>query len=101
MDGASVLNLGQAMEATEFLNAQDPMSYESLANLDHTLPLAGSGIWELPFGQKWRWGSSRNRAVDFVAGGWQPGGLNQHQSDALLGFGNRVFNGRLEHCVAK
>ncbi len=89
----------KAMEATEFMNAQDPMPYESLAGLDRTHRLTGSGIWELPFGHKRKWGSGWNRGMDFLAGGWQLGGIYQHQSGAPLGFGNRIFNGDLKNIV--
>ena len=89
----------KAMEATEFLNSADARPYESLAGLDRTHRLTGSGIWELPFGQKRKWGNNWNRGLDFVAGGWQLGGLYQHQSGAPLGFGNRIFNGDLKSIV--
>lgn len=89
----------KSMEATEFLNSADAMPYESLAGLDRTHRLTGSGIWELPFGHKRKWGSSWNRPIDFVAGGWQLGGIYQHQSGAPLGFGNRIFNGDLKNLV--
>ena len=89
----------KAMEATEFLNSADSMPYESLAQLDRTHRLTGSGIWELPFGQKRKWGSNWNRGVDLLAGGWQLGGIYQHQSGEPLGFGNRIFNGDLKTIV--
>jgi len=89
----------KAMEATEFMNPQDPMPYESLAALDRTHRLTGSGIWELPFGHKRKWGATWNRAMDFVAGGWQLGGIYQHQSGAPLGFGNRILFGDLKSIV--
>ncbi len=89
----------KAMEATEFLNPQDPMPYESLSALDRTHRLTGSGIWELPFGAKRKWGTNWNRGLNFVAGGWQLGGIYQHQSGAPLGFGNRIFNGDLKNIV--
>ncbi|MFN7939072.1 MAG: carboxypeptidase regulatory-like domain-containing protein [Bryobacteraceae bacterium] len=89
----------KAMEATEFLNSADAMPYESLAGLDRTHRLTGSGIWELPFGKKRHWGSSWGKPMDFVAGGWQLGGIYQHQSGAPLGFGNRIFNGNLKNIV--
>jgi hypothetical protein len=89
----------KAMEATEFLNSADAMPYESLAGLDRTHRLTGSGIWELPFGHKRKWGSGWNRATDFIAGGWQLGGIYGHQSGAPLGFGNRIFNGDLKNIV--
>ena len=87
------------MEATEFLNTADPRPYESLAGLDRTHRLTGSGIWELPFGRKRHWGSQWNKGLEFVAGGWQLGGLYQHQSGAPLGFGNRIFTGDLKNIV--
>ncbi|MBS1824160.1 MAG: TonB-dependent receptor [Acidobacteria bacterium] len=89
----------KAMEATEFLNSADAMPYESLAGLDRTHRLTGSGIWEVPFGKKRKWGSSWGKPMDFVAGGWQLGGIYQHQSGAPLGFGNRIFNGNLKNIV--
>ena len=89
----------KAMEAVEFLNTGDAMPYESLGGLDRTHRLSGSGIWELPFGQKRKWGSNWHRSLDFVAGGWQLSGLYQHQSGAPLGFGNRIFNGDLHSIV--
>lgn len=89
----------KAMEATEFLNFQDPMPYESLAGLDRTHRLTGSGIWEIPFGRGRHFGSGMHKAVDFIAGGWQLGGIYQHQSGAPLGFGNRIFNGDVKNFV--
>ncbi|MGJ5818311.1 carboxypeptidase regulatory-like domain-containing protein [Paludibaculum fermentans] len=89
----------KAMEATEFMNSQDPMPYESLASLDRTHRLTGSGIWEIPFGRGRHFASGMHKAVDFVAGGWQLGGIYQHQSGAPLGFGNRIFNGDVKNLV--
>lgn len=89
----------KTMEAREFLNTSDPMPYESIADLDRTHRLTGSGIWELPFGNKRKWGSDWNRALDFIAGGWQLGGIYQHQSGSPMGFGNRIFNGDLKSIV--
>ncbi len=89
----------KTMEAVEFLNSSDPMPYESIASLDRTHRLVGSGIWEMPFGRKRKWGASWHPALNFVAGGWQLSGLYQHQSGAPLEFGNRIFNGDLHNIV--
>lgn len=90
----------KAMEATEFLNVSDPRPYENLGSLDRTHRLTGSGIWELPFGHKRKWGSDWNRGLDFLAGGWQLGGIYQHQSGAPLTFSTaRIFNGDLHGIV--
>jgi hypothetical protein len=89
----------KAMEATEFLNEQDPTPYEVVAALDRTHRLVGSGIWELPFGRGRHWGSDWHPVTHFVAGGWQIQGVYQRQSGAPLGFGNRIFNGDLDNIL--
>ena len=89
----------KTMEAREFLNSSDPMPSEVIADLDRTHRLVGSGIWEMPFGHKRKWGASWHPALNFIAGGWQLSGLYQHQSGAPLGFGNRIFNGDLHNIV--
>jgi hypothetical protein len=87
------------MEATEFLNAQNPMPYEVVADLDRTHRVTGSGIWEIPYGRNRRWGAQAPYLVNFVLGGWQFGGVYQHQTGSPLGFGNRIFNGDLHNIV--
>jgi hypothetical protein len=86
----------KSMEATEFLNEQDPTLSEVVSSLDRTHRLVGSGIWELPFGRKRHWGQNWHPALHFIAGGWQIQGVYQRQSGAPLGFGNRIFNGDLD-----
>lgn len=76
------------MQATEFLNATDPMPYRSLSDMDRTHRLVMSGIWELPFGRGRRAGGQWPAALDFFAGGWQLNGMVQRQSGAPLGFGD-------------
>jgi hypothetical protein len=83
----------KTMEAVEFLNASDPMPYRSLSSFDRAHRIVGSGIWELPFGHKRRWGGSWNPVVNFIAGGWQLNGVMQHQSGSPLGFGQALFIG--------
>ncbi len=89
----------KSMDATEFMNSSDPMPYEVVASLDRTHRLTGSGIWEIPFGHKRKFGSSWHPVLNFVAGGWQLSGLYQHQSGAPLGLGNRIFFGDLHNIV--
>ena len=89
----------KSMEATEFLNSSNPMPYEVISSLDRTNRFTGSGIWELPYGHQRRWGASSPRVVNFILGGWQFGGVYQHQTGAPLGFGNRIFNGNLKDIV--
>jgi hypothetical protein len=83
----------KAMEAIAFLNNFDPMPYESLADIDRTHRIAGSGIWELPFGRKRYFGSSWHPVLEFIGGGWQLGGVYQFQSGQPIGWGNILING--------
>jgi hypothetical protein len=83
----------KAMEAMSFLNAFDPMPYESLADIDRQHRIAGSGIWELPFGKKRKWGSEMHPVLEFFAGGWQLGGVYQRQSGQPIGWGQMLFIG--------
>lgn len=83
----------KAMEATSFLNAQDPMPYESLGDIDRTHRITGSGIYELPFGKGRKWGAAMHPLLNFFAGGWQVTGVVQRQSGQPLGFGQALFTG--------
>ncbi len=62
------------MQATEMLNDQDLRPYEVVSDLDRTLRLTSSGIWEPPFGKGRRWGANRHSLVNGALGGWQLSG---------------------------
>lgn len=81
------------MEATEFLNPQDPTPYESISTFDRPHRLAGSGIWEIPFGRGRTFGNNLPVLLNQFLGGWQLGGVLVQQSGAPLGFGNVLFTG--------
>jgi len=83
----------KAMDATSFLNASDPMPYESLADIDRTHRGTGSGIWELPFGKGRRFGSNMPGVLEFFAGGWQLSGAWQRQSGQPIGWGQMILFG--------
>jgi hypothetical protein len=83
----------RAMEATSFLNAADPMPYESLASIDRAHRIVGSGIWELPFGKGRKFGTSLPKALEFIAGGWQLAGVAQRQSGQPIDWGQMVITG--------
>ncbi|MBL8215406.1 MAG: TonB-dependent receptor, partial [Bryobacterales bacterium] len=78
----------KAMDATSFLNPTDPMPYESLADIDRAHRIAGSGIWELPFGKGRHWGSNLSAVPNFLFGGWQLSGAYQRQSGQPINWGN-------------
>jgi hypothetical protein len=84
------------MEATEFLNASDPMPYESIGGFDRTHRLSMSGIWEIPVGRGRRFGADLPGAVNFFTGGWQISGVVVRQSGAPLGFGDVPFFGDIK-----
>ncbi|MBK7931828.1 MAG: hypothetical protein IPJ98_31415 [Bryobacterales bacterium] len=83
----------KAMTADSFLNASDPMPYETLSDIDRTHRVTGSGIWELPFGKGRKFGAQMPRPLEFFAGGWQLSGVYQFQSGSPLGFGQALFIG--------
>jgi hypothetical protein len=89
----------KAMEATEYLNWADPMPTEVLSAGDRAHRITGSGQWELPFGQKRKWGSDWNSVLNFFAGGWQLNGVVQRQSGGPLGFGQALFVGDSSNIV--
>ena len=83
----------RAMDATTFLNAQDPMPYESLSSIDRAHRFTGSGIWELPFGRGRHFGSHMNKPLNFIAGGWQLSGAFQRQSGQPIDWGQMIITG--------
>lgn len=83
----------KAMEATQFLNAADPMPYRSLASIDRAHRIVGSGIWELPFGKGRPLANSMNKFAEFIFGGWQMSGVFQRQSGQPIDWGQMLFIG--------
>ena len=81
----------KTMEATEFLNPQDPTPYEVISNYDRPHRLAGSGIWEVPIGKGRRFGNGLPGVVRGIVGDWQIGSVLSMQSGAPLGFGNAIL----------
>lgn len=87
----------KTMEATEFLNEADTVPYESISAFDRTHRIAGSGIWEIPIGRGRRFANGMPRALDFVVGNWQIGGIVAVQSGGPMGFGNAIFTGDIKN----
>ena len=85
----------KTMAADGFLNASDPMPYESVSTQDRTHRLVLSGIYEFPFGRGKHFGSQWNPVINFVAGGWQLNGMVQRQSGPPLTWGDvwTLFSG--------
>jgi hypothetical protein len=56
-------------------NGGDLRSERSVSAFNFGKKLTVSGLWELPFGRGKRYGAAVPRALDFVVGGWQVGGI--------------------------
>ncbi|MCL4783322.1 MAG: carboxypeptidase regulatory-like domain-containing protein [Bryobacterales bacterium] len=68
------------MQATEYLNAADPMPTEMISDADTPHRLSISGIYELPFGKGQRFFASDNPVLSRIVGGWQLQGIYTYQS---------------------
>jgi hypothetical protein len=67
---------GQAGSQSAYMqNLYDRLDEWGPAYFDLRHSFTGSFVYDLPFGQKKKFGSSWNRAVDGVLGGWQIGGV--------------------------
>lgn len=85
------------MEATEFLNAADPMPYETISASDRPHAVSLTGIWEVPLGRGRRFGARMPRLLNAVVGGWQFGLVFRHQSGQPLEFGDAIFIGDIKN----
>ena len=85
------------MDATEFLNAGDPLPYQTISGFDRTHRVAASGIVELPFGKGRSFASDVPGWADAMIGGWQIAYVIQRQSGPPLGFGNVIFVGDIKN----
>jgi Carboxypeptidase regulatory-like domain/TonB dependent receptor len=67
---------GQAGSQSPYMqNLYDRRDEWGPTYFDVTQNFTGSFVYQLPFGQKRKFGSNWNRAVDGVLGGWQMGGI--------------------------
>jgi hypothetical protein len=81
------------MQATEYLNAADPMPAEVISDMDTPHRLSVTGIWELPFGAGRHFGTS-SPVLDRIVGGWQVNANYQVQSARPMGnWGNIIYYG--------
>ena len=82
------------MQATEYLNAADPLPTETISDMDTPHRLSATGIWELPFGKGKKLGSGVNPWVNGFIGGWQVNLFYYFQSARPIGnWGNLIFTG--------
>jgi hypothetical protein len=83
------------MEATQYLNGDDPRPHEIISPSDRTHRFSASGIYELPFGKGRSFFAGVNKAASYIISGWQISGVYQYQGGAPLGFNNLFFNGNI------
>lgn len=87
------------MQATEFLNQDDPRPHEIISDADRPHRFSLSGIYELPFG-KGRKFFADSKLASYIIGGWQISTVYQFQSGAPIGgtpngWGNFIYIGDL------
>jgi hypothetical protein len=81
------------LERVSFLNPTDAKYEKRVSANDVPHRIVVSGIWELPFGRKRRWGASWSGFADTLLGGWQLQGIWQAQSGRPFELGNLYFGG--------
>ena len=87
------------MEATQFLNADDPLPSEIISGSDRPHRFSASGIYELPFGKGRKYFGGVNKAASYVISGWQISSVYQYQSGVPIEFGNIFFTGNFRDIV--
>lgn len=91
------LNAGYAftkmMEATNFLNATDPMPYETLSPSHRPHRLTFNMVWELPFGRKRAFLKQLPKPLELALGNWQLSAVVIRQAGPPLAWGNVIFSG--------
>ncbi len=70
--------------STSLQNIWDLRGERSLSSHDIAHRVVLTGAYELPFGQKRKWGSNWNRVMDWIAGGWNLSGMALFQSGMPL-----------------
>lgn len=84
-------------QATEYLNAADPLPSKVISDQDSPHRLAVSALYSFPFGKGQRFLSSSNWFSNNLFGGWQIGGTVQMQSGFPIPFGDLFYlGGRLD-----
>jgi hypothetical protein len=75
------------LQATEYLNASDPLPTKMISDFDAPHRFSASGIYKLPFGKGQKWANS-STVLDEIIGGWQLQGVYQFQTGLPIAFGS-------------
>jgi Carboxypeptidase regulatory-like domain/TonB dependent receptor-like, beta-barrel len=85
------------MQATEYLNQDDPVPHESVSDQDYPHRFAMSAIAEMPFGKGQRFMNNSTGMVSRLVSGWQVQGIYAYQTGAPLSFNTttwgHIYNG--------
>lgn len=81
------------LEATERLNAADPVLHYRIANEDRSYRLVLSGSYDLPFGRGKALGASAGPWLNRLIGGWRLNGIYIVQPGAPVEWGNVLYLG--------
>jgi hypothetical protein len=84
------------MDATQYLNAGDPVPYETISAIDRPHTFTLSGLYQLPFGRGRTFGSNLGTVANLLAGGWELAVSWQSQSGVPIGFGDVIFTGDIK-----
>ncbi|MGA7237422.1 MAG: carboxypeptidase-like regulatory domain-containing protein [Bryobacteraceae bacterium] len=87
------IDLGSAQEAagsfSGFIqNTWNPSQQRAVSNYDTTQQLNSYGVYDLPFGRGRKFGTSMNRILDAVVGGWELSGTYRQTSGLPYSVGN-------------
>jgi hypothetical protein len=76
-----------------YLNPQDGVLEDRVSPNDRPNRFSIGTSLRLPFGREEHWGTSWNKAIDAVLGGWQMSGTYQYQDGFPLSWGNLYYDG--------
>jgi len=79
------------IQATEYLNAGDPLPTKMISDQDAPNRFALSGFYALPFGKGMTFLSNANKLVNAIVGGWQIQGTYSYQTGFPVNFTTDIF----------
>jgi hypothetical protein len=85
------------MEAISYLNAADPVPYESISSIDRPHTFTFTGLYSLPIGRGRAIGTDFGGVANALLGGWELAGAWQYQSGVPIGFGDVIFRGDIKN----
>jgi hypothetical protein len=78
------------LDATAFLNSQDPNPTKALSPADRTHRVVLSGVAQLPFGRGRHFAHNAGRAAEMIVGGWEYNFIGTLQSGTPMNYPGNV-----------